>query len=173
MYAKWISWVILVTLIFLIAVQGQRGGPKVDQEAPPFSAKTLSGDDFILSEHRGKVILLDFWATWCPPCRRSLPAIEKLYERYKGDPQVWVGTVNKENLSEGALNTWLKKMRLNLPVIRDPREEVSSRYRVRSIPTLVVINPDGRVSYAQSGLPNLNQRGLVNHFAKLIERARE
>ena len=173
MYAKWISWGILIALIILAAVTGQRGGPKVDQEAPLFSAKTLSGDDFILNEHRGKVILLDFWATWCPPCRRSLPAIEKVYERYKDDPQVWVGTVNKENLSERTLNTWLKKMRLKFPVIRDPHEEVSSKYRVRSIPTLVVINPEGRVSFAQSGLPNLNQRGLVNHFAELIERARE
>lgn len=173
MYAKWISWAILLTLVVTAALTGPKGGPTVDQEAPPFVAELLEGGRFDLSAHRGQVVLLDFWATWCPPCRRSLPAIEKLHQRYKNDPKVWIGTVNKEALSASALTTWLEKMRLDLPVIRDPHEEVSSLYHVRSIPMLVVINPKGRVTHAQAGLPNLSERGLVNHFSQLIEDARD
>ena len=173
MYGKYVSWSVLLTLIVIALFTRPNEGPPVNQKAPLFTADMLEGGTFSLEEHRGQVVLLDFWATWCPPCRRSLPAIEKVYERYKNDPKVWVGTVNKESLSEKTLKRWLSRMGLHLPVIRDPHVAVSSIYSVRSIPTVVVIDPKGRVSFAQAGLPQLSQRGLIRHFEELIESARE
>ena len=172
MSAKWIPWGIMVALFILAINTGPRGGPTLNEVAPPFRADLLQGMVFDLKDHRGEVVVLDFWATWCPPCRRSLPAINKLYKHYKDDPKVWIGTVNKESISTQRLTSWMKRARLTIPVIRDSKEEVSRQYNVRSIPTLIVINPKGEVEHVQVGLPNLSQRGLVNHLIELVESAR-
>jgi hypothetical protein len=85
---------------------------------------------------------------------------------------VWIGTVNKESISLNRLKEWMTIARLTMPVIRDVRETVSRLYRVQSIPTLIIINPDGEVEHVQVGLPSLSQRGLVNHLVELVEATR-
>jgi thiol-disulfide isomerase/thioredoxin len=167
------SWVLLAMLLGVVFTRaGQRGGPELNRAAPDIKAPLLSGESFHLNEQRGKVILLDFWATWCPPCRASLPALSAVAERYRGSADVWVGGVNKERLSSQRLRDFLSDMKVSAPVILDRRGQVNARYQVSALPTLVLIGKDGLVKKTQVGLPFTNPDRLAQHLIKLIEEAR-
>lgn len=168
---KWITWVVLAALILISSLRQRPSSPLENQSAPTFSAPLLDGAQFDLEAQRGKVVVLDFWATWCNPCLTSLPALSAVAKRYANDSGVWVGSVNKERISARGLDRFLKRLKLEFPVIRD-RGEISSKYQVRALPTLVIINPRGEVSYSQVGLYSSHTPTLIKHLSDRIEEAR-
>ncbi len=124
--------------------------PLVGKPASDFSLKDLDGKKQSLSSLKGKVVLLDFWATWCGPCRRELPTIAKLHKEL-ADKGLAVVAVNVgEPLA--SVNAFLRKNAFELPVWLDSDSEVSQRYSANSIPTLVVIDKTGKVSAYKVGL---------------------
>jgi cytochrome c biogenesis protein CcmG, thiol:disulfide interchange protein DsbE len=169
---KWISWLLMLLLLGVTFSRSHRGGPPLDQEAPSIQAKLLGGAPFSLEAHQGKVIILDFWATWCPPCRASLPALSQVSALYKDDDQVWVGSVNKERLSARGLKDFMKKMKVEFPVILDRTGRISLSYNVTALPTLILIDPQGKVRHLQVGLLTSNVTKLTEHIKALIESAR-
>ena len=168
---KWLTWIILAVLLTISLMRDQRVG-YVNKPAHMFSAKLLDGQVFNLKEHQGQVVVLDFWATWCAPCRISLPALSQVAADYADDPDVWVGSVNRENLSSENLRRFLDRLKLKFPVIHDQIGSVSRQYDVRGLPTLIVINPAGKITYAQAGIVSRHTPVLVRHLKKLIEEAR-
>jgi peroxiredoxin/outer membrane lipoprotein-sorting protein len=110
--------------------------------AGEFTLKDTNGEKVSLSDYRGKVVLLDFWATWCPPCREELPRINTLYHQLKGKDLVVLG-VNDEDA--GTIRGFLKKHDYELPTLVDSKRVVHKMYGVRAIPTLVIINRTGVV----------------------------
>ena len=164
------SWFILA-LLTLFALQRFKdsGGPPTNQQAPEISAKLASGELFKLSEHKGQVVLLDFWATWCPPCRASLPALSEVRAHYQGDERVWVGTVNKERLPTTRLSAFFKQLKVTLPIVLDNSGRINARYQVSALPTMVIIGKDGLVKRTQVGLPYSDTEALKRHLIKLIE----
>jgi thiol-disulfide isomerase/thioredoxin/outer membrane lipoprotein-sorting protein len=108
--------------------------------AQDFTLKTLDGAKITLSELRGKVVLLDFWATWCPPCRKELPSIEKLNREYKDKGLIVLG-IDDEDI--GTVKGFLKKNEYSLPVLIDVKREVHRMYGARAIPTVIVIDAGG------------------------------
>ena len=172
---KWTSWVLLGLLTALVinkARESGGGGPLINAEAPAVEATLASGEPFSLAAHKGKVVVLDFWATWCPPCRATLPSLSAVRARYAADPSVWIGTVNDERLSPERLSGFLRDLGADLPIIIDSRGSISRRYSVSYLPTVVVIGPDGRVHDASSGLPARTPAGVEEHLVGLIEGAR-
>ena len=137
-----------------------------------FSAQLLDGQTFNLKEHRGKVVVLDFWATWCAPCRVSLPALNQVAMAYADDPGVWVGSVNRESISRKGLSRFLDRLKLSFPVVLDQIGSISRQYNVQGLPTLVVINPQGKITYTQAGIVSRHTPVLVRHLKELIEEAR-
>ena len=107
--------------------------------ASSFALKTLDGDPVALAQTRGQVVVLDFWATWCPPCRAELPSIEKLRTEFAGHVQFF--GVNDED--SGIVKNFLKKNSYELTVLMDGKREVHRQYGVSAIPTMFIIDKQG------------------------------
>jgi peroxiredoxin len=117
----------------------------LDGELPqPFELSSLDGRPVTLSEQKGKVVLLYFWATWCPYCAKELPtAIEQAYRKRKGEGFTVLAVNIRESRDKVA--AWIKERGLTVPVVLDSDGEVISRYRVRATPTIVLVGRDGRM----------------------------
>lgn len=118
--------------------------PLVGQPAPDFRLQDLAGNTFHLAEHRGEVIVLDFWATWCSPCLKTMPLVDEVVKNFS-DSGVRLLAVNMEE-QPTAIRSTLELHHLNAPVILDRDAVVAARYAVTSIPQTVVIDRDGNVA---------------------------
>ncbi len=121
--------------------------------APDFTLTTVSGASLQLSDLRGKVVLLNFWATWCVPCQTEMPAIEALYQRYK-DRGLEVVAVNLDRLSTAGVEAFLTEVKVSFPVVLDPSWSTAQAYRVVGLPTSYLIDRSGRVVVREVGERN-------------------
>jgi len=120
-----------------------RGASLVGKPAGDFKLKDLDGNEVTLSELRGKVVLIDFWATWCAPCREELPSIAKLSAAYH-DKDVVVLGINDED--RATVKHYLEKQGLALTVLMDSGQKVHGQYGCHALPTVVIVNRDGAVT---------------------------
>ncbi|MDF0645423.1 MAG: TlpA disulfide reductase family protein [Nitrospira sp.] len=110
----------------------------------PFDLTTLDGRSYRSQDLAGKVVLLNFWATWCGPCKEEMPSLARLQTRF--DPaQVQILTVTADRHPQG-IRQFFGQLGISLPVLFDEDQEVSRTFMVRGLPTTVLIAPDGRVS---------------------------
>lgn len=131
--------------------------------APDFALKSTQGSNIRLSEHRGEVILLNFWASWCGPCRQEMPQLDALQQRYSKLGFSVVG-VNVDKDSALA-NKLLKDIPVSFPVLFDDTGAVSANYNVSSMPTTVLIDRDGNMRYLHRGY----KPGYENDYEKQIK----
>jgi peroxiredoxin len=118
-------------------------------KAPDFALATLSGPNMRLQEQRGKVVLVNFWATWCGPCRVEMPHLSRLYEKYHASGFELFG-VNIDDDPQQAANL-ASKLGLRFPVLLDTQKKVSRLYDLSTMPSTVLIDRDGRVRYVYRG----------------------
>ena len=126
----------------VLPVPGQTGSAFLNKQAPEFELKTLDGEVVTLASLRGRPVLIDFWATWCPPCRRELPSIAKLHADYKDKGLVVFG-VNDEG--KGTARKYLEKAELALPTLDDSSRKAHRAFRVSAIPVVFLIDKEGKV----------------------------
>ncbi len=119
------------------------------QSAPDFALKSNTGENLRLSEHRGDVVMVNFWATWCGPCRQEMPLLEELHSRYERVGFSLLG-VNIDDNSSKAMNM-AKELGVTFPVLFDSRKEVSKLYQVDAMPVTVLIDREGTVRYVHQG----------------------
>ena len=119
------------------------------QAAPDFALKSSSGANVRLSEYRGDVVMVNFWATWCGPCRQEMPLLDELYSRYERVGFSLLG-VNIDDDSRKAMNM-VSELGVSFPVLFDARKEVSKLYRVEAMPVTVLIDREGTVRYVHHG----------------------
>ncbi len=150
------------------APAGQAGGAAVTENSPSldFSLTTIGNEPVRLSDYRGKVVFLNFWATWCPPCKMELPSMEKLYERMKGRPFV-ILAVNVDESDPANVGRFVRDMHLTFPVLLDDGS-VSKAYRVNGIPTSFIIRKDGTIDAIVNGARPWNEASYVAAFDKLM-----
>lgn len=108
---------------------------------PDFTLLTAEGKKISLRDFKGKTVFLNFWATWCVPCREEMPAMEKLYQEYK-DQNFVVLAINVKDRKQEAV-AFLKELKLTYPVAFDPEAEVASLYGAFGLPTTYLIGPKG------------------------------
>ncbi|VAW77243.1 Thioredoxin family protein [hydrothermal vent metagenome] len=125
--------------------------------APDFALKTVSGENTRLSEHRGEVVMINFWASWCAPCRQEMPLLEELYTQYEPLGFTILG-VNVEKDSKPAL-AMLEDIPVSFPILLDTDSVVSKMYKVVAMPTTVLIDRDGNMRYLHHGyLPGYEEK---------------
>jgi len=129
--------------VFLLPHCGKEKQEPALLSAPDFTLKTLDGEEIALSQLKGKVILLDFWATWCGPCRESIPHLIQLHKTYQKSGLEVIGM----NLDRGDLNTvrhFVKSMDIPYPIAMTP-ENVERNYGVTGLPTTILIDKQGKI----------------------------
>lgn len=128
--------------------------PSLDAPAPEFKLDSLSGDSIQLEDYRGKPLLLNFWATWCAPCRLEMPAFQSRYEKYAGELAV-VAVNNVENPSD--VQAFVDEFGLTFDILLDPDAQVQRLYLVRGYPTSILIDADGVMRVQHIGLMTAEQ----------------
>jgi len=117
--------------------------------APDFTLKSTSGENLRLSELRGEVVMINFWASWCAPCRQEMPLLDELYNQYHPLGFTILG-VNVEEDSSQAKHM-LQESPVNFPVVFDNKSTVSKLYNVVAMPSTVLVDRDGNVRYLHQG----------------------
>lgn len=149
-------WRILTQTLLAVAVIGVTSFAHAADVAPDFTLKSSLGDNLRLSEHRGEVILLNFWASWCGPCRQEMPLLNAINDRYSKLGFSVIGVnVDKDSALASKL---LKDIPVGFPVLYDNLSLVSATYDVSAMPTTVLIDRDGNMRYIHKGYkPGLEQ----------------
>ncbi len=147
---------LLRSLVFaglLVAALPSRAG---DELAPDFTLKSRSGENIKLSELRGEVVMLNFWASWCGPCRQEMPLLDALHARYKALGFRLLGVnVDEDSASAQAL---LDEIPVSFTILFDPKNRLADRYAIEAMPTTILIDRDGRRRYMHLGyLPGYEQ----------------
>jgi peroxiredoxin len=137
----------------------------IGRPAPDFTLKTLSGKAAIsLKDYKGKVVLLDFWASWCAPCQRSLPELQKLEEEYENLRVLAISIDDeKKNARE-----FMKRQQLDLTVLFDEKKSVAERYDIEAMPSALLIDRDGVIRFVLSGYSEKHLPELKREIDKLI-----
>jgi len=139
---------LIPTLLFaLIAGTSNATGPA--PTAPDFALPSRDGGEVRLSELKGQVVMINFWATWCGPCRQEMPLLQQIHAKYEPLGFTMLG-VNVEPDSVAAQN-WLKGMPVSFPILFDRKSEVSSSFGVEAMPSSVLIDREGRVRHVHRG----------------------
>ena len=121
----------------------------VGQPAPDFALRSMKGPSVRLSEHLGEVVVINFWATWCGPCRQEMPLLDELYGKYQRAGLVLL-SVNIDETLEPAIEM-AQTLKVSYPVLFDARKEVSRAYDVRAMPVTVLVDRAGVVRYVSEG----------------------
>lgn len=136
------------------------------QQGPEFQLEQLDGSMVSLSKHKGDIVILDFWATWCPPCRVALPILADVASKYK-DKSVVFYAVNQMESSQ-KIHDFLKTTGLKLNVLLDKDGSVAGRYGVVNLPQTVIIGPNGKVNVVHIGISVKTEKDLISELDSLI-----
>ena len=140
--------IIVIISIFLLCFGCQKEVGAVPK-APDFSLPDLSGKTVTLEQYRGSVVVLDFWATWCPPCRASIPELVKLQDKYKDDGLVVLGisTDDQRKVNNAYLRSFCDKFKINYRVLRYDYKVIEAYFgnQAPALPTMYVIDREGHV----------------------------
>ena len=133
--------------------------------APDFTLPTLDGDEITLSDLRGRPVLINFWATWCPPCRFEMPAMQRVYEQYKDQGFVILAVNYRESADQ--VKPFVEELGLTFPVLLDETGNVATQYRVIGLPSSYFVDKEGRVQTVQVGA--MTEAFMEEQVQRLLE----
>ncbi len=139
----------LLTIGLLLSAGAIPKSSTESQAAPDFTLKSLGGENVRLSELRGQVVMINFWASWCGPCRQEMPLLEALYQRYNPLGFELLG-VNVEQDVDDA-KRWLADTSVSFPVLLDPTNQLTKMYQVKAMPSTILVDRDGNVRHLHKG----------------------
>ncbi len=136
------------------SAQSRRAGESLEAQAvagmaPDFTLRTLDGKQVTLSDLRGRPVLINFWATWCPPCRLEMPAMQRVYERHKDEGLVILAVNYRE--TEEQVRPFVEELGLTFSILLDRDGNVANQYRVLGLPTTYFVDRTGRVRQVRVG----------------------
>ena len=138
----------------------------IGQSAPDFTLKSTQGINLKLAEQRGQIIVINFWASWCGPCRKEMPVLQTFHSKYKSlGVSVWGVNVEQENQ---AGRDFLADLDLSFPIFFDSSNKISASYQVEAMPTTVIVDRSGKVRYVFRGYKDGYEKKYAKAIKKLI-----
>jgi len=146
---------VLIALVWVLTGRSSVSTPsvsEVDRPAPDFALPTLDGDEVQLSDYQGQIVLVNFWGTWCEPCRHETPALQSAYEQLQDEGFVIIGVnlTNKEQIqgsTEADVRDFAQQYGITYPIALDIEGDVSKDYGIYPIPTSLFIDSRGNIRY--------------------------
>ncbi|MFB4168555.1 peroxiredoxin family protein [Virgibacillus sp. JSM 102003] len=138
-------------------------GLEVGNIAPDFELTTLNGDTVKLSDYRGQRVMVNFWATWCPPCRAEMPDMEKFHQNK--DITILAINLTETESTKSDVTEFVEKFELTFPVLMDETVKVANQYQIQPIPSSFMIDSNGRIQYKALGA--MNYELMVQEFEKM------
>lgn len=139
------------------------------RQAPDFDLPALGGTRVRLSSYRGKVVLLNFWATWCLPCRHEMPAMEALYKELRG-AGFEILAVSIDAGGKEAVASFAQELKLTFPILLDPGMKVMDRFGVRALPTTYLIDHRGKIASVDVGPRDWTAKEMKERVRRLMGR---
>ncbi len=170
---KPLKYILVAALVFWVLVQDRLPtGPDLGVETPRFEARATNGEVFDSDSLRGKTVVVDFWAGWCPACVASLPAIHEFHQNRLSDSSVELMTVHvPKGGSRATIEHYQQSQGYSFPVVLDRDARLVTSFKIESIPTLIIIAPDGRVHHVKNGQLRGNAQEGARRIEKWVERA--
>jgi cytochrome c biogenesis protein CcmG/thiol:disulfide interchange protein DsbE len=139
-------------------------GVGVGRQAPNLQLESLDGHQVSLADYAGQVVLINFWATWCPPCKEEIPAIERAYEAHRDEGFMVLGINDGEAL--GVVQAFAGELGITYPVLIDRRRDVAAQYRRRGLPLTVIVDRAGVIQVRHEGYLTAGQ--LDRYLSRLL-----
>jgi peroxiredoxin len=158
---------VVLAIVGLTSNSAFAAAPRLDgQEAPDFVLRTLEQSNLRLSEFRGQVVLINFWASWCGACRQAMPALNDIYKKYQRAGFVML-SINLDDESQRAVSM-AQSLKIRYPVLLDDHKTVSRLYQVETMPLTVLIDREGRVRFVHVGYNAGDERKFVAPLRALL-----
>jgi peroxiredoxin len=138
--------------------------------APEFDLVTMQGDSAALTDYRGQVVVINLWATWCPPCRAEMPALQSAYETYRDQGLVLLAVNTTDQDSRSAVESFIDQFGLTFPILLDWEGIVSRLYQLQALPSTFFVDREGVIQNVVIGGP-LSEVTLVTTIESLIAEA--
>ncbi len=143
-------------------------GSALRDAAPDFSLEDLDGHIHALSSYRGKVVLLNFWASWCPPCRLEMPSIERLYQSKLKRPVIVLGITQGETSDNAFASLGLFKPMPTFPILLDRKGQVAKSYAVQGLPSSFLLSKDGKIFIRAEGARDFSSAAMLKLVDELL-----
>jgi peroxiredoxin len=153
--------------VFFILATPTFAGEDLPVAAPQFSLPSLDGQELALNDYRGKYLLVNFWATWCGPCKVEMPSLESLYRKFK-KRNLTVVAVSNDIFGAQVVEPYIQAQNLTFPIGLDPKLKVSNQFGVISLPTTFLINPQGKIIGVLNGAENWTDPKTLLYFDQLL-----
>ena len=128
--------------------------PRTSKPAPDFVLKDIHGQSVNLAQFKGKPILLNFWATWCGPCREELPSMQRMHEASKNNGGFHIIAISVDRFNMKKVSQYAENLNLTFPILVDPERKIRNAYFIRGLPTSYLIDSDGKLRGFVSGARN-------------------
>ncbi len=156
----------LGVLLSIFAATSLASSGLAGQSAPDFVLKSATGENLRLSEYRGDVVMINFWATWCGPCRQEMPLLDELYARYQRVGFSLLG-INIDDDSRRAM-AMVDELGVSFPVLFDEHKEVSKLYEVEAMPVTILLDREGTVRHIHHGYKPGYEQDYLNEIRALL-----
>ena len=137
--------------------------------ASDFTLKNLDGNDVSLRQFRGKYLLINFWATWCGPCKIEMPSLEQLYRQFKSERFDMLG-ISNDMFGKRVVKPYVLAKKITFPMLLDQRMTVSRQYGIVSLPTTILIDPQGIIIGVLQGAENWSDPKTLLYFESLLKK---
>ena len=162
------AWIALTRVADSSSQASAQASPRTGFAAPDFTLDTLDGSRLSLSDLRGQPVMLNIWASWCMPCRVEMPAIERVYQRYRERGLVVVGLNATSQDSEAAARAFVDEFGLTFPIVLDRDGAASARYELMGLPSTYFIDRGGIIREVIIGGP-MSEAVMLSHVQDLLQ----